>query len=326
MDTFDHQDGSDRAIPVTILTGFLGAGKTTLLNRILNGEHGLRVAVMVNDFGAVNIDSSLVVGMDDQVISLSNGCICCQINDDLVRAVTGLMERSERPEYILIEASGIADPSSIAMTFTTPRFRSSIRLDSVTSIVDAEQVFAFPKLEQLKLRQIAFSDLLILNKMDRVDRQGLARIKAWLGKHFRRIRIIESTYAEVPLEVLISVGRFDPAQLENDRLAQSHDGQSRNRHHHQFATWSYESDRPLRLAKLRRAAAALPENIYRVKGVVHSIDAPDRRAVLQVVGRRVDVALLQEWGEDTPRTQIVAIGAPGSLDTELLREKFDACQ
>jgi G3E family GTPase len=124
-------------IPVTILTGFLGAGKTTLLNRILNGNHGLRVAVLVNDFGTINIDAELVVGVESNVISLANGCICCTIRDDLIATVLETIDRPERPEYILLEASGVAEPTGIAMTFNNPRFRERIRLDSILCVVDA---------------------------------------------------------------------------------------------------------------------------------------------------------------------------------------------
>jgi G3E family GTPase len=132
------------AVPVTILTGFLGVGKTTLLNRNLNGQHGLRVAVLVNDFGSINIDTALIVGIEDNAISLANGCVCCNIRDDLVETMEMVIGRPEHPEYILLDASGVADPSSIAMTFVQPNFRDRIRLDSIISIVDAEQVFAHP--------------------------------------------------------------------------------------------------------------------------------------------------------------------------------------
>ena len=205
------------AIPLTVLTGFLGAGKTTLLNRILSGDHGLRIAVLVNDFGSINIDADLVVGVesDGDIISLANGCVCCNVRDDLVGAVTQLITRPEQPEYIVLEASGVAEPSSIALTFMGEELRDRIRLDSIMCVVDAEQVFAVPEMMELKLRQVAFADMLILNKVDLVSPEEIERIKAWLDDRFHRYRLVEACNGDVPLEILLSAGRFDPAQLEN---------------------------------------------------------------------------------------------------------------
>src|SRR5579872_915520 len=206
------------AIPITILTGFLGAGKTTLLNRILTGSHGLRVGVLVNDFGSINIDAELVVGIDGNMISLSNGCVCCQIRDDLVESVVDLLARPEGVEYILLEASGVADPAGIFVTFNDPNLRDRIRLDSVTCVIDADQVFAhpeYPPLMDLKLRQVGFADMLILNKVGLAGPQQVAKVRSWLDEHFNRLRVIEADYCEAPYEILLGVGRFDPARTDS---------------------------------------------------------------------------------------------------------------
>ena len=315
----DTRRGERPAVPITVLTGFLGAGKTTLLNRILNGNHGLRVAVLVNDFGAINIDAELVVGVQDDVISLANGCVCCTVRDDLVETVMQVIDRPEAPEYILLEASGVADPSGIAMTFVDPGLRERLRLDSITCVLDADQAFAFPEHPEvalLKRRQMGFADMMILNKVDLAGPDKVKQVREWIDGAFSRMRMVEASHCDVPLEVMLSVGRFDPARSELD-----HDQD----HSQTFSTWSYETDRPMSLEALREVARTLPGNIYRCKGVIYVSMAPERRAVLQVVGRRVDISMQEEWGLRVPRTQIVAIGAAGSIDTKRLEETFAGC-
>ena len=321
MNELAKDSAVDSAVPVTILTGFLGAGKTTLLNRILTDQHGLQVAVLVNDFGAINVDADLVVGVEDEMISLANGCVCCQVRDDLIEAIDNVLALERPVEYILLEASGVADPASIYATFADPKYRDRIRVDSITCVVDAEQVYDPADAEAvtlLKLKQIGFADLLILNKTDLVDEAHLNQVRSWIDSHLSRVRVVESNHCNVPLEILLGVGRFDPARQQVPSDHQDHGND--------FSRWSFETAEPLNLNALREMIKhSLSGGIYRCKGFMHTAEHPNQRCVLQVVGRRADITVDTPWGHRAPLTQIVAIGAPGELAPEVLQPLFESC-
>ncbi len=314
-------------IPVTILTGFLGAGKTTLLNRILVGDHGRRVAVLVNDFGSVNVDAELVVDVDGDVVSLANGCVCCTVRDDLVAAVLAVLDRPERPDHVLLEASGVADPMGIAATFNNPALER-LRLDGVLCVVDADQMLEVPEHQQLKLLQMACADLIVLNKVDLAGPEGVERCRSWLDQRFHRYRLVPSVRGDVPVAVLLG-SRPDHAAppTATDHHDQDHHDQDHHVQDHgaAFGTWTWHSDDPLSVASLCDAAALLPDDVYRAKGIVHTVDDPDRRTVLQVVGRRVELEPGEPWGTTPRLTRIVAIGAPGALDDDGLAARFAPC-
>ncbi|CAN5276660.1 GTP-binding protein [soil metagenome] len=309
-------------MPLTVLTGFLGAGKTTLLKRILSGDHGLRVAVLVNDFGAINIDADLVVSVDENIISLANGCVCCSIRDDLRAVIDDLIALPEPPEYIILEASGIADPASIAISFSIETSDTKVKLDSIICVMDAEQVFEIPEHMQLKLCQIASADLLLLNKIDLVDEAQIHRIDKWLDENFHLHRIIKTSQCEVPMEVLLSSGRFDPGHHYDCEEAhcfhREHDTTG-------FKSWSYETHSALIIGALEEVVRKLPVNVYRCKGVLNTVDTPDRKTILQVVGKRVSFSDGGSWKQTVPTSKIVVIAADGQLDVADLQDQFDRC-
>ncbi|MGB7476520.1 MAG: GTP-binding protein [Polyangiales bacterium] len=307
-------------IPVTLIAGFLGAGKTTLLNHILSGDHGVRAAVLVNDFGSINIDAKLIVGVEGDTVNLANGCVCCTIRDDLVGACLGLLRRPEAPEHLLIELSGVSDPVPVLNTFLETQLAHVFSFNSILSVVDAEQL---PQLEgemaRLARGQIGVADVVVLNKTDLVSADELARVKQLVQLVTPGSRIFEAVQGRVPLELVLEGGRED----QQPRPKQDQHGE--HAHDHGFASWSWTSDRALSLPRLRSVLEQLPETVYRCKGVVQMEEMPLNRYVLQMVGKRYHFEETGRWDDEVPFSEIVLIGGRSGIAPDELQSAFDAC-
>ncbi|WP_296349254.1 GTP-binding protein [Reyranella sp.] len=277
-------------IPFTVIGGFLGAGKTTLLNRLLRETVDRRFAVLVNDFGALDIDGRLVAEHGGDTVALANGCLCCTIGDSLVTTLLGLLERPERFDHIVVEASGVADPGRIAdLAGLEPR----LERDGVIVMVDAAEVrerAADGRLTDTVERQIRAADLLVLNKVDIAS--DLEATRHWLCQQVTA-PIFEACHASVPLDLLFGLDRHgvtaDVAPSSN------------------FASWSYTWREPVPRKALMDLLRDARQGVLRAKGIVRFDDAPDRRFTVHLVGRRLDVRDEGPWG-DMPDSRLVLLG------------------
>jgi G3E family GTPase len=201
-------------VPVTILTGFLGSGKTTLLNRILTEEHGKRIAVIENEFGEVGIDQALVINADEEIFEMSNGCICCTVRGDLIRVLGNLMKRRDKFDYVLVETTGLADPGPVAQTFfMDDEIRSEFSLDGIVTLVDAAHIEQQLGRSDESTEQVAFADVLVLNKTDLVDGESLDGLEARLRDMNRMARVVRSERADVAVDTVLNLGAFDLDQV-----------------------------------------------------------------------------------------------------------------
>ena len=310
-------------IPVTIIGGYLGAGKTTLLNSLLLGDHGLRLAILVNDFGSINIDATLIARYDGETISLTNGCLCCSMADNLAIALLELLGRDAPPDHIVIEASGVADPRRIACYGAAhPR----LRLDSLIVIADSETIrerLADKYVGELVMRQLLAADLIVLSKMDLIDEPARGCVREFLRETVPQARLLEASHGCLPPDLLLGVGEA-PSQakaaidVQHNRTAPSEE------HHVPFSRARFESERPFDHERLNAVLESLPETVLRAKGVLYLADEGTHACVLQKVGRRWTLERGRPWDGGSRRSQIVVIGSVGGVAPAQLAEDFSS--
>jgi G3E family GTPase len=312
-------------IDLTVIGGFLGAGKTTLLNRLLRDAGDRRLAVLVNDFGAINIDAELVAARDGAMVRLENGCICCSVGGDFIGALALLRDGDDPPEHVVVEASGVADPGAIAVLGDMPGYRR----DAAVVVADAETVRARAEHEATRhqiVGQLRAADLLVLNKTDLVGPEELEGTRAWLREVAGpSTAIVETAFGELGADVVLGAKpTARPAADEHDH-DHDHDHDGHHGHHHPaFESWSWSGPQPISGSGLVEAIKALPDGIVRAKGLLHLREDPANRYVMQVVGRRFSIEADRPWGDAEPGSQIVVIGLPGTVEADALASTIGA--
>lgn len=303
-------------VPVLLVTGFLGAGKTTVVNAMLAHAEGRRIAAVVNDFGAINIDAELIAGAADGVISLANGCICCSLEGDLLRTLAALLRRSPRPECIVIETSGVADPADIVRNLMDPVVWREAPLETVLCVVDAA---APPSaLDDALLRaQLRAADVVALSKADLAGPDAVGRMRAAVAVIKPAAVVVEAVHGLVPMELLFPT---DPDRPPADR-----DIGKRGPAADRFESLSWTSEQPVSLPRLQRAIGRLAPKLARAKGFYETAEEPGRPMLFQLAGGRATLAPAAPAPPGAPRVRMVFIAEIGVLSAAEIATVMEAC-
>jgi G3E family GTPase len=343
------QEAANEKIPVTVLTGYLGAGKTTLLNRILSEPHGKKYAVIVNEFGEIGIDNDLVVGADEEVFEMNNGCICCTVRGDLIRIIDGLMRRKGKFDAIIVETTGLADPAPVAQTFfVDENVGKNAKLDAVVTVADAKWLRDRLRDAPEAKNQIAFADVILINKTDLVTEAELREVEARIRGINPYATLHRTQRAQIPLDAVLGRNAFDlerileiePAFLDVDDHDHSHDhhhdgdghhhahshGGLKHYHDEDMQSIALSTEAPLDPDKffpfIQNLVQAEGQNILRCKGIVSLKDDP-QRFVFQGVHMMLDGDHQREWGTGEKRlSRVVFIGR--NLPEEKIRKGFES--
>ncbi len=310
-------------IPATILTGFLGAGKTTLLNYILQQQHGYKFGIIVNEVGEIGIDSQLVENQGEEIVQMNNGCVCCTVRKDLVRGIQKLIQRGGF-DYLLIETTGIADPAPIAQTFINiPALQKYVRLDSIITVVDAEQVVAQMRETASAREQIVMADFVVLNKTDLVEQATVEKVEAAIHALNPHARVFRTDHSRVNLKEMLDMNAFDVEQklaLDPQFLDELEE-----RKHGDIISFSFKFDRPFQVDRFEAFVQQLSERekVYRSKGII-SIAQNPRRAIFHGVNNRFTIFWDRLWEKDEPRvSQLVFIGK--DLQRDAIGQQLETC-
>ncbi len=341
---------SNPGIPVTIITGFLGSGKTTLLNHILTNQIDLKTGVLVNEFGEIGIDNDLIVSTSEDMVELTNGCICCTINGELVDTVQKILTNNDSIEYLIVETTGLADPLPVAMSFLSSELREKVRLDSIITMIDAENFEATLLESEVGRSQLIYGDIILINKCDLVKKEYINEIEDKINDIKTEPRILNTVNGIAPLSLILSVGLF-----QTDLIAQEESTHNSHKHNHSecdhsenksihdkagghkvykkitssnnhegiegFTSISFESNGPFSLRKFQNFLDnQLPKEVYRGKGILWFIES-ERRHVFHLAGKRFSIDDTDWTGKR--KNRLVLIGR--NLDHETIHTQLKAC-